>query len=148
MKNRLKFPKFLMILLILVFISIIGYFIFVRYQEIQRENEALSYFEEFFKKYEEYRNKSSEVIDLVDVSCNNGKITIILSNTGNATIPNSDLNVYIADTVKSKQFNFNPNSIPPNTTAVAISSDIYEIGKYYQVTVSSPSNVIMSTVWC
>ncbi len=131
-----------------MFVSVIGYLIFLQYEKTKRENEALSYIEGLLNKYEEYRNTSSEVIDLVDVSCNNGKITIILSNTGNATIPNSDLNVYIDGIVKSKQFNFNPNLIQPNTTAVATSSDIYEIDKNYQVTVSSPSNGVMNTVWC
>ncbi|MDI6826126.1 MAG: hypothetical protein QMD36_02945 [Candidatus Aenigmarchaeota archaeon] len=94
----------------------------------------------------------SKTINILDVSCNpsgipnQANITIILSNDGTVNITDSELTVIVDGSIKSDRFTF--STIPPHSTAVATSSDTYEMNKVHTVLVSSPSNSVRSTVWC
>jgi hypothetical protein len=96
----------------------------------------------------------SKTISVLDVSCNpftstKANITIILANDGTVNITDSELIVMIDGTVKSPQFTFNPDPIPARSTAVATSSDTYDMGKIHTVLVASPSNSFRApSVWC
>jgi hypothetical protein len=90
----------------------------------------------------------SKVISVIDLQCKDGKITIVLSNDGTKNITDSELNVYISGINKSEQFYFNPDTISPENRAIAISTDIYEMNRFYEVRVIAPSNTVGGTVEC
>jgi hypothetical protein len=89
-----------------------------------------------------------KVINIQDSQCKDGRITITLLNDGAVDIYNSELKVWVDGTDKSTQFNFSPDPIPPRGTAMATSLDTYEMNKFYQIRVVSPSNAFGSTVSC
>jgi FlaG/FlaF family flagellin (archaellin) len=95
----------------------------------------------------------SKTINVLDVSCNpfssnQANITIILSNDGTANITDPELTVMVDGAVKSDKFTFTPSPILPRSTAVATSSDTYEMNKVHTVLVYSPSNSVRTEVWC
>jgi flagellin-like protein len=92
----------------------------------------------------------NKVINVLDVSCNNGKITVILSNDGTANINSvSDIIVTVDGTVETNNFNtFSPSLIPPHSSALNTSAKTFPTNIYHTILVASPSNSVRSTVWC
>ncbi len=90
----------------------------------------------------------TKTINVLDISCTQGNITIILSNDGTTDIKDSELIVMVDGNVKSDKFSFNPDPIPPYSTAVATSSETYGTSAVHTVTVTSPSNSVRAQSWC
>lgn len=91
----------------------------------------------------------SKTINVLDMSCNQGNITIILTNDGTANIKDSELIVMVDGNVKSDKFTFNPDPIPAHSTAVATSSEPYGLNAVHTVVVTSPSNSVRGqSVFC
>jgi len=91
-------------------------------------------------------NPVYKVINILDLYCKDGRITIILLNDGTRDIKDSELFVMVDNVNKSDSFNF--ATINPRTTTVATSSDTYEMNKVHKIVVVSPSNSVRSEVWC
>jgi hypothetical protein len=87
-------------------------------------------------------------INVLDLQCKDGRITIIVSNDGTQSIKDSELLVMIDGVIKSDSFNFSPDPIPPHYTAIATSSDIYELDTNHTVIVAGPSNSMKLGVLC
>jgi len=95
-------------------------------------------------------NQINKAITVLDVSCYSGKITVILSNDGTVNINSlSDIIVTVDGNIETSNFNiFNPNPIPPHSSAINTSSKSFQQNTFHTLVIASTSNSIRTNVWC
>ena len=89
--------------------------------------------------------QTSKTIQLLDASCTNGVITLVVSNQGTDTIESGELTVYINEVDKSGEF---PDlmTITPHQSKVDTGTTVYSDSVNIRVT--SPSNSQTVPIWC
>ena len=88
---------------------------------------------------------TSSTISIIDASCINGKITLIISNTGTSDIADGGIKVFIDGSLSDDYGTLDPINSQSNKVAVGITS--YDSGKHI-VTVTSSSNSEDRIVYC
>ena len=90
--------------------------------------------------------KISKTISIVDLSCTNGDITIVLSNDGTSNIADGELKVFVDGSPNSLFGSLDPINL--HSSSVAVGNTNYGSGTTHTVMVVSPSNSVRQTVYC
>ena len=94
--------------------------------------------------------RTSKIISLLDASCTNANITVVISNDGTADITLADDIKVFVDNIQDTAIEFSPSTTLPahgSTTIIGIDQGVSS-GNSYTVLVVSPSSVVRSTVFC
>ncbi len=88
--------------------------------------------------------RTNKVLSVLDASCVNGQIVLVVTNEGTNSIPASDVKLIVG--TQAVNVTFNPNPLPPRSTAVIT----YGSGLRgpQTLTIVTPSGTSKPTVYC
>jgi len=94
-------------------------------------------------------SRMEKVVSLLDATCNNNALLIVLRNDGTKTIASADLKIIVNNVDRTTCY---PNLIPINAgTSIASSNTTCGLGGLSGSTsllIVSPSNSVRVTIWC
>jgi len=93
-------------------------------------------------------SRTSKVISLLDTSCTDTNITIVISNDGTNPInPSSDIKVFV-DNIQDTSVDFSNATVEPHKSLVITGIDDGVVSGANTILVVSPTNAVHSTVFC